>query len=905
MKEFTLQAKAYITFMLLAGVCILVWYLPDFQNQDVAMVLALGILAGLTQVFKVEGATTKSSYNISLFIYGFTFFLLGPSSTLLVIIIAHLIEWIRYKYPWFIQFFNITAYIIITTAAALVNDWVSSALPAHDTTITLGLVVSMLVFVFLNHLSIGLVILLAKGESLTDSGVFSTLPLMIDLTLLYLGALAAFVWLVNEYAVVLSIAPLILFYSTLKIPSLKMKTRLDSKTGLYNSRYFEEALENEVARASRFNRPITVAMADMDFMRKVNDSFGHLAGDEVLINVAEILKNSFREYDIVARFGGEEFAILLPEVTIQEAYYHFESLRREIEQHAFHISTSVVPIQTTICFGLSELESPGQPVKEIIHNADVALYNAKMTGRNKVSIYFEKGVKELFNSSVREPLVNDQTHLKELTTDNNKPQEEFTLQTEASTSKNHAYRSTRSNGLKPRKRNYIDFYIGVVAITSIMLLTVISDINVRTDWIGIFLFAVFVLVTEWFSVEIYVKGTTVSTSVVPFIAGVLLFGPFAAAIYASLIAGVAMIKHRSHLSRFVFNFSNHLIGGLIVAVLVKVLGGSFQDLAVPFQVSISVLAGGIVYLSSTWLIAVAIDLNKGQSFWQVWNERFRWLAPSYLLMGVMIYFLTFSFLTSGLLGIFAVAGPLLLLRYSQIQFVDRTETTVTELRTKNEEEIRRSLELDSVNESLMQVLAKVIDYRDPYVAGHSEYVAKYAIRIAEELGMPQEKVGAIHKAALLHDIGKLGVPESVLLKPGILTEMEYEVVKRHSIFGAELLETCPSLHEIIPWILHHHERYDGWGYPNKLRGSEIPFEARILALADAIDSMASDRPYRIALEPTHILDEVRRNEKLQFDPEVIDAFFRIIQREGISFVQNSALEIPSNKPNMQWAEART
>jgi len=902
MKELSPQAKAYITCILLVGVFILIWFLPEFHDQNVAMVLALGILVGFIQAFKVKGVTTKSSYNISLFIYGFTFFLLGPSSTMIVIVVAHLIEWLRNKNAWFVQFYSIASYVIITTAAAIVNDWISSLLPTHDTTITLALVVSMVVFVFLDHFSERLFNLLLKGEDLSRSDIFSTIPLMIDLTLLYLGVLAAFVWQVNAYAVVLTIAPLILIYSTSKIPKLKKRTRLDPKTGLYNSRYFEEALETEVARSGRFNRPLTVAMADMDFMRNINNTYGHLAGDEVLLSVARILNNSFREYDVVARFGGEEFAILLPEVSIQEAYYHFESLRREIEEHEFHISTSEEPIQTTICFGLSEIETPGQPTKEIIHNADRALYKSKMTGRNKVSLYFESGVKELFPSSVAEVPAREHAQVGDLPLREPIPETTDPIQHEIG-SLNNSNAPSNKNRLKPRKRNYVDLYIGVVAITSFILLRITGGISLPSDWLGISLFAIFLMLTEWFSVKIYVKSTTIPTSIVVFIAGALLFGPFAVVILAFLIASITMIKRQNSLARFIFNFSNHLIGGIIVAALVKAVGGSFQDLALVLQVSISILAAGIVYASSTLLIAGSIDLDKGQPFWQVWNERFRCLAPSYLLIGLMIYFLIFSYISSGLLGILVFGAPLLLLRYSQKQYVAMTETAVNELQFKHEEIIQRSLELDSFNESLLQVLAKVIEHRDPYAYGHSEYVAKYACSIAEELGMPERKVELIYQAALLHDIGKLAIPESVLLKPGILTDQEYDVVQQHSRIGAEILEICPSFHEITPWILHHHERYDGWGYPSQLIGDEIPVEAKIIALADAVDSMASDRPYRTSLETAHILDEVRRNDKLQFDPEITDAFFRIIQREGISFIRNSASMIPSKKLLMQEAEA--
>ena len=905
MEKFSWKAKAYITFMLLAGILVLIWNLPNFQNQNIGMVLTLGVVAGVTQIFKVEGSTAKSSYNISLFIFGFTFYLLGPASAMLVVLISHLIEWIRYRYPWHIQFFNITSFAVVISAAALTNEGILSLLPAHDTSTALALISSMLVFVFLDHLSTGLEIWVVSGESLKQSEVFDGLPLLIDLTLLCLGIIAVYVWPVNAYSLLFTLAPLVLFYSTLKLPKLEQKARMEPKTGLYNSRYFEEALQKELSRAKRFNRPLTVVMADMDFLRQINNTYGHLAGDEVLISVADILKRSFREYDVVARFGGEEFAILLPEVSVYEAHSHINSIRATIEKMSFVVSTSVSPIKTTISFGLSGFEFQEQSGRDITHNADVALYQAKLEGRNRVSIYSESDHGLQWRTSRVVPTDSPLPKFESNVANNDATPERMDLPEKSdAVARSRTKMVNGVNGLKPRKSHYSNLFIGSVVLIGLILLWIFGDINLKPDWVGISLFAVFVLLAEWFSVEIYVKGTTVSTSVVPFIAGVLLFGPFAAVIYAFVVAGIALIKSRTRVGRIIFNFSSHLIAALIVTGITQILGGNFQEFSVLTQMIVSILAGAIVYLCSTGLTSIAIDLDKGQPFWDVWNERFRWLAPSYLLMGVMIYFLIFSYSVSGILGILVVAGPLALLRYSQMQFVKRTETAVNELRSKNEELIQRSFEIDTLNETLLQTLAKVIDYRDPYVYGHSEYVAKYASKIAEELGLPADKVETIYQAGLLHDIGKLGVPERVLLKPGILTKEEYEVVKQHSIIGAELLESNPSLHDIIPWILHHHERYDGQGYPSQLAGEEIPIEARILALADAVDAMASDRPYRTALDPSSILDELRKNEGLQFDPRVTEAFFRIIHKKGVSFLRNSASEIPSREPVMQWAEAR-
>jgi diguanylate cyclase (GGDEF)-like protein len=160
-------------------------------------------------------------------------------------------------------------------------------------------------------------------------------------------------------------------------------TELDSKTGLFNHTYFRKQLDSELARSNRFDRPLAVIIADLDLLRNINNTYGHLAGDEVLIGVANAMKQSVREYDVVSRFGGEEFAILLPETTLVQAYEKAEFFRKKIEEMEFTVPTSSTPIRATMSFGVAHRESFRQTSTEIVHNADLALYNSKLSGRNR------------------------------------------------------------------------------------------------------------------------------------------------------------------------------------------------------------------------------------------------------------------------------------------------------------------------------------------------------------------------------------------------------------------------------------------------------------------------------------------------------------------------------------------
>ena len=239
------------------------------------------------------------------------------------------------------------------------------------------------------------------GDGQHDPG---ELPLMIDFTLLCMGAGTALIWIINPFAIPLAILPLYLIFTTLKIPALERKTEIDSKTGLYNAKYFSKELKKELERAHNFDRPLTIVLADLDLLRNINNTYGHLAGDEVLIGVANLIKNSLREFDVVARFGGEEFMILMPETNQEEAFEVIEGIRTSIDQTKFSIQTRINPIKVTVSFGVAGRMGFSETPNEIIHNADSALYHSKLTGRNRTCVYTDQGFEVLYEPGQEIPL---------------------------------------------------------------------------------------------------------------------------------------------------------------------------------------------------------------------------------------------------------------------------------------------------------------------------------------------------------------------------------------------------------------------------------------------------------------------------------------------------------------------
>lgn len=178
--------------------------------------------------------------------------------------------------------------------------------------------------------------------------------------------------------------------------------------------------------------------------------------------------------------------------------------------------------------------------------------------------------------------------------------------------------------------------------------------------------------------------------------------------------------------------------------------------------------------------------------------------------------------------------------------------------------------------NILQVMAKVLEAKDPYTKFHSEKVAKYARQIAKRANYSQRQLELIQIAGILHDFGKIGIKESVLNKPGSLTNFEYESVKRHPLIASAILEPIEELRVIIRDIRHHHERWDGGGYPDGLAGEEIPIGARILAVADAYDAMTSSRSYHDPMAEDEAREEMERCRGTQFDPRLVDLFLEVL-----------------------------
>jgi putative nucleotidyltransferase with HDIG domain len=221
------------------------------------------------------------------------------------------------------------------------------------------------------------------------------------------------------------------------------------------------------------------------------------------------------------------------------------------------------------------------------------------------------------------------------------------------------------------------------------------------------------------------------------------------------------------------------------------------------------------------------------------------------------------------------------------------------LRTQNEDLDARSHDLvDSAREleatllETIETLNAAVEARDPYTAGHSQRVRRISLAIGRELRLPARQLGALATAALFHDIGKIGMPDAILTKPGKLDKAEAAVMREHVTRGAEIVARISSLKDSVPAIRHHHERWDGFGYPDRLNATDIPVEAAIIAIADSWDAMTTDRPYALALDVDEALAQIRAGRGKQFNPAVVDAFLSVARRRPAEIMPPDATPAP-------------
>jgi putative nucleotidyltransferase with HDIG domain len=348
-----------------------------------------------------------------------------------------------------------------------------------------------------------------------------------------------------------------------------------------------------------------------------------------------------------------------------------------------------------------------------------------------------------------------------------------------------------------------------------------------------------------------------SIGFIAYLAAVLISPSSTTILAATALKGLFEAVQKRSLVKKSFNIAQFAITISLAVIAYASMGGSslleLRDrtllLATQTMGAAAVAAFAVSMLTNNVLVVGVIAVSSRKRWWQVFRETKLPTLGVDLLAGPIIFIFAWVYTAFGSIAAIALWVPVL--GFRQLN--------------------KTNLELEQMNEELLQLMVKSIEARDPYTSGHSRRVQDYAVTIARGARLAERDVDRVSQAALLHDVGKINEKyHPILTKPDRLTPEEWAIMKEHPVDGANLVSTMTRLRHLLPAIRHHHENWDGTGYPDRIAGELIPLEARIIALADTIDAMSSARPYRPGLAPEQVRAEIVRCRGRQFDPKLSD-----------------------------------
>jgi putative nucleotidyltransferase with HDIG domain len=374
-------------------------------------------------------------------------------------------------------------------------------------------------------------------------------------------------------------------------------------------------------------------------------------------------------------------------------------------------------------------------------------------------------------------------------------------------------------------------------------------------WTGVLVFGSMGLLAEAFAVTT-AAGTTYSVTFVVTIAAIATLGPFGA-VLATLVTAIWVrdFKQRN-LDRHLFNAAQLATSAGAAAIAFHLIAPDPRRLTVAIPAAL--LAAAINFTINTGLVAGAVARSTGRPTLEVWREQYANLGSAYAAYAVLGVMLAVLAEHAGWLSILFLLVPVLIARAA-------FQTAIT---------------LRDAFDRVVTTLVAAVEQKDPYTSGHASRVAQLTERVAVEYGQSPAQARRIRYAALMHDIGKLAVHNAVLQKDGKLTDAEYDHMRLHPERGVEVVSDVELLEPVLDGIRHHHERWDGNGYPDRLAGEAIPLVARLITVCDAFDAMTSTRVYRSARTTQAAFEELDRCAGTQFDPSVVRALKRTISKYG-------------------------
>jgi len=412
------------------------------------------------------------------------------------------------------------------------------------------------------------------------------------------------------------------------------------------------------------------------------------------------------------------------------------------------------------------------------------------------------------------------------------------------------------------KSKSIHIYVGIVVVLAALVSAQLEWASLAalttSDWFGFGVFVLLGLLADYLSLPVVVGRSQSSQSIIFILlfACVIVLGPEMATLVAFVNSTLAQVLfHQRGATRTVFNIGQNTLATGLGGLAFAALGGIPSSNELIFALGPFFAFGFTVIMTNLVAVSGVMALDQGIPFRDVFLRLLgKWGANalSDLLVAPLAVVIAVVYVRLGTVGLAGAAFLLLWVRRSYFQ----------------------SYQLQQANRDLLKALVKAIETRDPYTSGHSVRVASLAANTARAMNLSTKQIENIETAALLHDVGKIdAIYTDILKKPGSLSKEEMEIIKSHVDKGVELLTSLSSFgQDVIASIKHHHERFDGSGYPDGIAGTEIPLGARIIKMCDAVDAMLSDRPYRKALSIPDVRDQLQIFADREFDPQLVTRF---------------------------------
>ncbi|MGM0651336.1 MAG: HD-GYP domain-containing protein [Bacillota bacterium] len=401
----------------------------------------------------------------------------------------------------------------------------------------------------------------------------------------------------------------------------------------------------------------------------------------------------------------------------------------------------------------------------------------------------------------------------------------------------------------PNKALVYIIFVSCLALTILAYTFLIMDWD-KTYWFAILVFLVMIILADLFPVTLP-HGGKVSVSFATIAASILLFQPFIVILISVFLELFLLIKEKERIKHF-FNVLQYTVATGSAALVYRILSPGTADFSVS-HIPAFIIAMIVIFLLNTTLVTLILAFTKQEDPYAIWLINLKWATPTFISMVPLGALIAVIYINIGFWGLVLFLLPLIIARHSFQSYMDMREAF-----------------LDTIKS-----LSLAIDAKDPYTKGHSSRVADYVVLLARELKMPEDKIEFLHYISMIHDVGKIIVPEHILKKDTGLSREEYNIMKQHSRAGADIIKDVHFFAQGSDIIKFHHERWDGHGYPDNLKEEEIPEGARILAVADAYDAMTTNRPYRKSMNPKDALHELRYCSGSQFEPRIVEAFEQI------------------------------